>query len=237
MSLYMYDEPYTFKWILTELNYGALEKDDRIKTISYAIKQDIVDTVSNSDFTDEYIGHVDIVVNKKSISVLWKLTIFDAMTPKYFMDGGGITGHDDEFVIRFNINRALGMKDQEFKKRFYEFILSNNLYKGLLHEVKHLLDSVDGIFTTNKYIKPNNSNKQIYKKYISQNREIDAMLITVISDIKRIHDEHPELPFETVTQNSTYYNQFVDNVEQKKLNKYKQKIHYFWNTLLKRESK
>lgn len=46
-----------------------------------------------------------------------------------------------------------------------------------------------------------------------------------------IHDQQPHLSFETVTQNSHYYNQFIENLSKKHINKYKNKIIYFWDEL------
>jgi len=222
---YRKDNDYFCEWTLNEVNYGSLQKDSRLTTINDELKKNILTSLNINKFSG-FIDYNELKIN-------WTFRIHSYMVPKYFSSGGGLeTISDSEFRIDIDINKALGISEEEFKSRLITFVKDNHIDEITLHEIKHILDSTDGIFSKgdkNYFIPKDDSNKSLMK-YMSQDREIDAFLISVISNLKNIKDQEPSISFEKAIGISTSYFNTIKHLSPKKQNKFKQKVIYFWNS-------
>lgn len=236
MSYVEKHKKYSFLWVLNEVNYGALEKDDRIKKINTLLKKSLYDNLSKG-ILDEKIIFVTESKYKVNMDITclikWNIKVSTIKNPTFFADTSHITTpmkYEEKYygsILKLHFIRAEGISDKEFTNQMLEFITSNEIDKILLHEIKHFLDDVDNLFMNNKYISSKDMSK--YSKYLSQNKEIDAQLISVLSDLDKIKDDNPFISLETALKQSHTYNNFIDNLTPSKINKYKQKIIYFWS--------
>lgn len=231
-------EKYKFRWILNEMNYGSLQKDKRITSICNTIKDSILENLQYEDNLTTKFGKrifLDIQSQYKKaesnkIKLLWNFNFSEQLSPTFFCKGAGlITYSKDNYEIEFDIIKAEGMSDENFRKKFKEFITSNEIDKIMIHEIKHLVDKVDEVFTKkNVYKDIDLTSDKAYSKYMSGNKEIDAFLATVITDLKDKIDKYPDMSLETALHNSLPYSSFIQYIHKSKLIKYKQKIFYFW---------
>lgn len=220
----------SFKTFLHEVNYGAFEKDERIKEISIKIKDDIVDKFKHNIGNSKIKLSIPVKTKNpviKPIILNWKFNI-EKNKNNWISTGAGFDKiSDSEYIIIFDINKNPDIDNDEFKDKLLRFVNGGEINKFLYHEVKHLLDELDGIYTYDKYHEPTDSYKDNVK-YISQDKEIHNYLLSVISDLENIHKKHPEYTYEKAIENSNTYQSFFRYLIPSKRNKYKVKVAHFW---------
>lgn len=220
----------SFKAFLNEVNYGSFEKDERIKQISDKIKKDMLAKLSVRDD-----GEVRAQVATKTknpelldIRIQWEFLIKPARNPKWFCSGAGFDVLADSlYLIVFDMNKDVGLTIEEFIEKLTKFVKSGEINEFIYHEVKHLLDEIDGIYKHKKYVKVPYFQGGMFK-YISQDKEIHNFLLSTIAELEHIHKKHPEYTYEKAIENSSAYQTFLQNVIPSKRNKIKTKIAHFW---------
>jgi hypothetical protein len=225
----------SFSWILNESNYGALEKDHRLEEINTKLKASMIKNVTNRKVADHYMDVLQLGIKSKDkdnkVNLIWNMDVGSQKNPTFFSSGAGIEPlNKSTYELTVKIIKAEGMNDQIFYKKLLEFLSLGEIDKILLHEIKHMLDGVDQLFTKDSYHHVTDLNdKVLFSKYMSQNKEIDAFLISTISDLKKIKKDNPTISLDVALRNSAAYHQFEKYTAHNKLNKYKQKIVYFWS--------
>ena len=236
----MYLEPhskFSFRWILNELNYGALQKDERIEQIINHLKQDIRSNIQ----IDVFYGSIYTTIKSKyrqeqeiSIQIKWVVNVFSSDYALTFLSDAYVQQNDDtSFRIVLNVNHPNSMSVDLFLKRVFDFFESDESSRVLGHEIKHMLDKIDGLFTKKETYTPKNNSFKEFSKYLSQNKEIDAHLLSVLLDLKRIRQSYPDISYPKAILLSKEYGKFVKYVSPYKSKKYKQKIIYFWSEISK----
>lgn len=240
MTYIKYIEPVKikrFRTRLNEVNFGALQKDTRIKTIADKIFQSIKESVKIS----KYSNIVDITYQNKQLKLEW---VFDFHTSFYIQDTfiGATFQKTESNKYKIYITVSGNKKESTTQKnqRIVKSIEDKELDEFLFHEVKHLIDSLDGIFKTDNYVmgpdpftfdSSNSLHLKAVSKYISQDKEIDAQLISVVASLEYIHRKNENITFKKALAQSSAFDQFMKYLDPSKKKKYIQKIIYFWNTL------
>lgn len=218
---------------MLESNYGALEKDSRLKSITTLLKHSMISCINkHKTVPSEYVDVIIINVKTKykesttkPITIIWKLVntvVYDSTSKIYFENGKTNYIGDDTYVITIYctiINR------KQHNTHLLQFIKSD-VDIVVSHELKHILDSVDGLFKFDKKYKPPVMGKQ---QYLMQDQEFHNFVITVIMEIQKFKKEDPTLTFEQALDKSKYYSKIKIHLDNHKLlNKFRSKIADFW---------
>jgi len=177
---FLYEE----KKYLLEINYGALETDNRIIIIRDLIKSNILKSLNEMDLK----GHSRINTNNKlkdsiNAHLEWSIYTSEARDrTNGICTDASVTNIDNK---KFNLN--------ELK----EFFTSSKSDVYISHEVKHMLDDIDMIHKK-EYIKPS---EETASQYLSQDRERHNFFISVMEDLKRIKEENPKIELEQALKN------------------------------------
>lgn len=203
-----------FKSIISEANYGILQKDKRISSICDSILSIIkqhwkqsgsLEVSFNTDLFDfvlkEYKGtpHNNVLINNGA----------------YVRREGFKFGTLALYILPVSISEALSRIDE--------------IRPILMHEIKHALDAYDSKFSTSdNYI---NSNGKNYKQYVTQVQEIENFLITVLEDLRILKLKNKNMSLEEALKESFWWNHLYEFAlyDYKKLNKFKSKLVTFWN--------
>ena len=207
----------SFKEYVCEVNYGALEKDPRIKEIGDRISNNIADSHPKKSGNIKY----------KDLSFEWHITLDKPISTPIRVEVTQAGIKETEKNV-FDLYVVIEYGQEKYLKDFFK----NDLEDVIYHEVKHALDIVDKRFKKDKYYTPSDDfTDKEYNKYVSQGKEIDAMLITVLSDLKRLYKKYPSIKLLDAMRKSNSYQSFINALPSSKKTKYKQKIVYFWDTL------
>lgn len=231
----------SFKEFLRESNYGSLEKDERliniyndmVKFLIYDLKR--IDSIPEvkifvlpnfyiqQKYKDEKIGSLNIKVVIKTSK---KNRYYD-----HFCDLAAsqqITADRQQFQIILNFNQYLGESDKQYIGKLVDFFKEDS-EEFLLHEIKHILDTYDEKFddTKHKYISPTKENIRS-GKYHSQKQEIYNMLISVISDLKKIKKHNPDITYSNAVKQSEAYGDIFAVLPVSYYNRIKAKLADFW---------
>lgn len=231
----------SLKEFLTEANYGSLQSDDRIRKILDSITNDMKVTVNINDSLSDVLQISTYTKYKEStpidIRIKW---IFDVMIKDDATDFSLMSKLTDQHIKHgyryFDINILLYRNSSDTDKGFLKKLntyITHDIDINLLHEIKHMLDIIDGIFTSPNYIKPDVTNASQMKQYALQDKEAQTALISVISDIRIIKDQHPTYDYNKTIANSKYYKKMLSYFEREDdsvrlINKFKGKLVYFW---------
>jgi hypothetical protein len=216
---------------LLESNYGALEKDERIHNISMTIKDDMIRKIGiypklRKEFEDIVFIDIDTKYKKvetKKLTLAWKLvldTIYDYESKIPFHNAWYDKVEDDFYKICFFMHPVYIRSIRDLKDK-----IRDQIDFHLYHEVKHILDEIDGIYTKPKYIYPSESKSG----YLKQDQEFHNFIITVIKELQQFKKEDPSLTFEQALDKSRYYPKIKIHLDKSKLlNKFRSKVADFW---------
>jgi hypothetical protein len=223
----------TFKQFLNEINYGSLQKDDRINKICDALKKDILYSLEKYTLYGSVLVTIPIKTKNPfaaAKNIKWSVKLNKVKQPEFFTDGGYFDREQEKIV--FGLFYDTDKSDEQFLRQFKEHIESGKIDETLKHEIKHYLDKLDGKFTKDNYVSidPITASAAKKTKYVSQNREIESWLISVLSDIEYIKKSNPHFSIQEVFMESKVYNTFMKYLHPSKRNKYKNKIIHFWYT-------
>lgn len=227
--------------LVMESNYGALEKDERILDITKLILDDIKSEtillteeipkqLFNTIYTKIEPKYKDEQYNPHSnVKLTWY--IWTEETIKFthiFCEKTGVTHESkDSHILQLFFNKDSYESDKKYIHKLKEFIQTKARWY-IAHEVKHILDVYDGVFPVKKksYTKPE-ENKS---KYVSQNSEINAMVINTILEIQNIKDMDKlnVWTFDDVVQMADWYPKLIQYLPSNKRNFFKAKIADFW---------
>jgi hypothetical protein len=232
----------SFQDFLREVNYGSLEKDERL----FVVRDLLVDSITQklSDIKDEhsfygFVSNIKLTskyktTKKVNVDFYWKFDIVKSTDDGFCNYAKCSVETVNEFnyicCITFNCNSNLGGFDKlDFIKRSKQF-LQDRFDSYALHEIKHALDSIDEIFikpSTRKIANKFSSDKE-KSQYVSQDTERDVYFLTVIEDLKRIKKTKPEMSLLQAMEESDFYTKFTRYIKPQLRNKYKTKVAYFW---------
>lgn len=245
MSQLLPTDKFSFQYVLNELNYGALETDKRPTKIFKALKSSITQLTSLNMYTwmiaiDTFSRYKE--KRKKKIFLTWEFIIHEFKTPELFFQKAEMSNLVDlsngnyQAYLHLHINKGEGISDKKLNEQITELIKTRQFEITLVHEIKHLVDNVEEVFTDKHYFIPTDvTDFKQYQKYISQNEEIDSQLISVLLELEEIKKKNPKIELEQALEKSTRYEVFVKYLRPSKLSKYKQKIFYYWRTKLNKE--
>lgn len=234
-------EPKSFETFLMEVNSGSMEKDIRISDITETIKSDMISCVKKEILE----GQVDAMVVPKSknpvgkyYTIGWQFDVVKSKSPKWFTNGAWLDKSkklQNVVAIGIGIHKDTEKTDDEFTEQLVEFITSGNINQHLRHEVRHFIDLVDNKFQNDNYhdIEDVNTATELHKiKYMSQHREIELQLISVLSDLEYLYKNHNRTgdtyTIEKAMQDSKAYQGFMKYLIPSKRSKYRVKIIHFW---------
>jgi len=232
-------------------NYGVLEKDKRIPYISNILKEDIYNTISK--VPDKDFGKIDIenkvninispkhvrkrqepFIKNVPIIIRWKIEYKNTELKETFLGGAASTLDPNyktinsyPYYLYISINSSASKND--FLK---EADIKLNII--LNHEVKHILDIIDGII-----YRPYEQHKKYYD-YLTHPHEFDAYIVSAIENMKDIFRKYPNISFEEALEKNHIWTNVIKNVLDRRpeiikyTNKAKTKLAYFWNTMQKR---
>lgn len=214
-----------------EANFGSFQKDGRIADIRDAVRRDMVKVVSavpDDKFgSDDISGRVYLATSTKykdqkemSGSVSWRLTFATSNSDSLCLRAYHASDDRKRHWFGFEINSRVSKG--EFLRRIEEM---NPL---LSHEVKHFLDKIDGVYEKDGGYTDADSD---YQKYVRQDKEIAAYLVSMIEELDRIRKSDPDVSFEDALSRSVVWRAIYDRglKGSRKLNKFKGKLAYFWN--------
>lgn len=227
----------SFKEFLKEVNYGSMTSDERINDITNQIYDDMISNVTDY----KLFGSINVAVSTKGKNptmkfflLEWQFKVFKTDNPKQFSSGAWIEKKSmNEVEIGVNILFDKQLSNEQFRDKLLDHIQKQKLNECIKHEVKHFVDFVDGKFINDKtYTTTPDSSDESKTKYVSQNKEIEAWLISVLSDLERIRQEKStsfrSISLQDALLQSQVYNRFMKYLTPSKRSKYKTKIVHFW---------
>jgi hypothetical protein len=144
-----------------------------------------------------------------------------------------------EYLFIFHISSKFNNTDEEIIENIKEALKNKSINQFLYHEIKHLLDYIDESFKHDIYFDgpdpemydpdDKNQRKQVIK-YMSQDKEIAAQLISVLGDLEKIKHNFPEITMKDAFEKSKSYSILMKYIIPEKKKKYQQKIIHFWNS-------
>lgn len=236
-------KPKSFKTFLNEVNYGSMEKDIRITDITEKIKDDMLKNVDNRKlYNDVYIMVVPKSKNPVGVyyTIEWQFRLHKTENVEWFVNGAWFDKskrHRNIVEIGINICKDTTKSDEWFVDELKKFIKSYKINEYLRHEVRHFLDLVDNKFQNDKTYKIDDATTatDLQKvKYLSQHKEIEAQLISVLSDFEHLYSIHNrtgnKYTIEMAMKDSKVYERFMRLLIPSKRSKYRTKIIHFWFT-------
>lgn len=224
----------SFKTFLHEVNYGSMEKDVRISDVTETLKQDMINNLKQKKLHGEI--HINVANKSKnpqiqSHNIDWEFKVSKNVDEYDICSGANLNSDQYGNVLTLFVYYDSTFSRDYFFKELTNFIKSTKSNEFIRHEVKHFLDTVvDKKFINDRYysLQHDDITDSDRTKYISQHSEIESFLVSVLSDLEHIKQEHPEYTFEQATHESITYNGFMKHILPSKRNKYRTKIVHFW---------
>lgn len=228
----------TFKEFLRESNYGSLEKDERLMNIYNDIINFLIYKLKRMNNIDEketfWFSNLSIkqkhkneLIKQIDIEIVFNISKKNRYY-KYFCEEAYIKQiSNSAYQLGMAFNQYLGESDKQFIGKIINF-LEEDSEEYILHELKHILDMIDEKFDeTHVYFLPTPENIKS-GKYHSQKQEIQNMLISVISDLKKIKKENPDITYSDAVKKSDTYAITFDKLPVSYHNRIKAKLVDFW---------
>lgn len=229
----------SFKEFLTEVNYGSLEKDKRLYDVRMQLYDSIRFNLTHNPDIDNLKGIVECSFFSKyrfpkevSFKIYWKIETFKLLSGKRsFLCKNAYTSQrrkENQFNLVIECLRNTSESNKDYIQEILYF-LNKDFDVVALHEIKHMIDAVDKVTHKSTYQDVSDvPSKKEMTKYISQDQERHNFLISVISELKMIKEEEPEITYQQAINKSPMYKQFFAFLEHKYVSKMKNKIHHFW---------
>lgn len=226
----------SFKQFLNEVNYGSMTSDERVNSITNQLYDDMQTQVSKG----KLFGEINVAVATKGKNPVmkfyvleWQFKVYKTDNPEDFTAGAWIEKSYNKIEIGITILFDKKLSNEQFKEKLLYHIQNKKLNASLKHEVKHFVDFVDGKFENDvTHTATPDSSDKMKTKYISQNKEIEAWLISVLSDLERIRSEKStawkSISLQDAMLESKVYQRFMKYIHPSKRSKYKTKIVHFW---------
>ena len=222
----------SFIQFLTEVNLGSYT-DPRIFDLKRKLVDDMLENIPHKFFFNTMHN---ITIRSVSIDLRWKIVVSIDNDYTTEIDGGAKLSYDSSdsetlFTITLFCDRNRSDSDKEFEYNLIRYIRTN-AEGNLIHEIKHMLDYLDGKFTPEvKKSVPRldlHSTEKEISSYISHDVEKEPWLFSVISELKQIKQNRPDITFNQAIDLSNEYRNFIKHLRPSIRNKYKGKIVYFW---------
>lgn len=223
-------EMYNEKKFLLEINYGALEKDNRIEKLRDILKDCILKRLKERYFNGRQTTIIKDRTHKDCRIILkWNIDsssqrerhsgICSEVSTAIFLN--------NVYVLEFKCVKQLGTSDHIYLQELIEFFSSSKSNIYISHEAKHILDSIDKLYTKEDYIKPKKDESNP-TQYVSQSHERHNFLISVLEELKNIKEEFPNITLERAIKICEMYQRVFKYLAPKYRNKFKTKIWYYW---------
>lgn len=238
-SIFSYKNYTTFKDFLKESNYGALEKDDRLMNFYNFIVEKLIYQVRRKKEMKEvevfmlplyslpqkykHDNTTDIELTINLITKQDKYLTFSSMIFERCLSIS-VKHIGNSYTIDMVLHRTFQETEGQYRHQI-ETYLSQYSEPDILHEIKHILDQNDDKFNKkHRYI----TQDENLNKYYYQDQEIETFTISCLSDLKMIKRDMPEFDYNKCLKYSYVYQELVDKIPNKYLNKIRAKLADFY---------
>ena len=168
-------------------------------------------------------------MNGSELKIYWYIKVNDSSEEDISNGAYSIQNKNGNHIITFNVNKLTTDNPKLFNRKLVDYI-QHDIDIDMYHEVKHVLDKFDGIFSTKsnkKYIQIDKlSDFKSLQKYHSQDKEVHNFLISVISELKLIKEKNPDISFNEALSKSKMFEQVMMFLDSNKVSKFKSKVVY-----------
>ncbi len=231
--IYLNDEILSFKNFyeknVQESNYESLEKDPRIEDISDKLKDEIIFTLKTNFFESGISGKLKF---DDQYQIIYKIFFYESRDDIRIFKSAEVDRNNNSFILNLYFNKQYGFSLKHFYNELLKFIKEEYQFI-LFHEVKHILNDIDNLYTKSKYYLPTLDNLKS-EKYQSQKGEFEHFILSIQGELIFLSKKYPNKSLNEILPELKLY-KTIKAMPKRKYNKLMSKVTDFWQKKLKRE--